>query len=376
MNDQNVEEIVGGLERLLEEKDLPGLLFDDLRPDSKQQVIKVDEENARDPKEDDIWFFGDIHGDLLGMKAAIKYAQKVSEQDRKKPFFVFLGDLTDRGPLDYLVLLEFYSMILDEEQRGRMCVIAGNHDECLKYSEEREEFYATVKPAEFSDWLNEHPDEVWQRLGKVTVEFFSRVPRAIFMPDGLFCAHAGVPHVDLHDGINSLEKLNGEKCLEDFVWTRADERAPKKRPNRNTRGCQFGRKDFEAFCEVASKVLGQPVDRMLRGHDHYLEGHRHYERYEDKNMLTLNTRCWQPDTNGGPGAPYLCLARWVKGCMPEVHRIKAPKDLMEKVARNYGKDWADEPTSEAALARAKEALEAAAVAARNSMEALQVWLSY
>ncbi len=62
MNEQNVEEIVGGLERLLEEKDLPpGLLFDDCRPNSKQQVIQVDEENACDPKEEDVWFFGDIH---------------------------------------------------------------------------------------------------------------------------------------------------------------------------------------------------------------------------------------------------------------------------------------------------------------------------
>ena len=64
MNEKNVEEIVDGLERLLKEKDHPGLLFDDCRPNSKQQVIQVDEENASDPKEEDVWFLGDIHGDL------------------------------------------------------------------------------------------------------------------------------------------------------------------------------------------------------------------------------------------------------------------------------------------------------------------------
>lgn len=324
MNSQDAEKIIGDLERLLEEKDLPGLLFDDCRSKSKEQVIQVDEEHLPNPDEKDVWFFGDIHGDLFGMKAAIKYAREISERDGKKPLFVFLGDLTDRGPLDYLVLLDFYSMVLDEDLRDQVCVIAGNHDECLGYSEEKGKFHATVKPAEFSDWLNDHKDDVWQRLGKVTIKFFERMPRAIFLPDGLLLAHAGVPLTDVHEDIVTLESLNSDQCLADFVWTRAHERAPKRRPNRTTKGASFGRKDFEAFCDIAGRVLGQRVDRMLRGHDHFMAGFKHYEKYEEKNILTLNTRFWNPGTAEGSGPPNLCIARWVKGAMPVVHKIKAP----------------------------------------------------
>ena len=127
----------------------------------------------------------------------------------------------------------------------------------------------------------------------------------------------------------SIEKLNGEQCLEDFVWTRAHERAPKRRPNRSTRGCSFGRKDFTAFCNKASEVLGQPVERMLRGHDHYIEGHRYYEKYKINQMLTLNTRCIQPDMMDGPYSDNLCVAKWDKDEIPRVHILKAPKEQLE-----------------------------------------------
>ena len=324
--------IVGKLESLLENDNLLGLAFDDCREDRQQKVFKVDKEKAPDPEKDDVWFFGDIHGDLFGMIAAIKYARKTSEQEGKNPLFVFLGDFTDRGPLDYLVLLKLYSMILDERQRGRICVIAGNHDECLQYNEKKEEFYATVYPAEFTDWLNaREKGSEWQRLGAVTINFFERMPRAIFLPDGLFFAHAGVPHPDLHEAISNPEQMNTDECLEHFVWARAAERKPKVRRNYSSKGGSFGYKDFYKFCNRASEVLGQPVNRMLRGHDHYLDGYKHYKKYEDKQILTLNTRCWQPDTPGGPCAPNLCVARWVKGAMPEVKKIKVPEGQMKRV---------------------------------------------
>jgi hypothetical protein len=334
------EELISELEALLSKQGPMGFLFDDCRDDKQYQAFKVDKEHAPKRGKDDIWFFGDIHGDLSGMIAAIEIAEKKSAEDGKTPHYVFLGDFTDRGPLDYLVLLKLYSIILDEELRSRVCIIAGNHDECLGYNDENEVFTTTVQPAEFSDWLNAKTKkgDVWHRLGKATIEFFKRMPRAVFLPDGLFFAHAGVPHTDLHGKIDSLEALNKKQCLEDFVWTRAHERAPKRRPNRETRGHSFGRKDFYAFCEIASNLLEQPVERMLRGHDHYLVGYRHYEKYEEKSMLTLNTRCIQPDTMGGPYAEQVCIARWVKDAMPEIYEIKTPRSFLEKVHQPEGVD--------------------------------------
>jgi len=346
------EKLVSELEGLLSQEGPLGFLFDECRGEGQSKIIKVDAEHDVDPAQHDIWFFGDIHGDLSGMLGAIKFAEKKSLEVEKEPLFVFLGDFTDRGPLDYLVLMKLYSMVLDEDLRKRMCIIAGNHDECLEYNEDKEKFFATVEPAEFTDWLNSKSEkgDVWHRFGKTTIEFFKRMPRAVFLPDGLFFAHAGVPHIDLHESLNSPEKLNEKQCLDDFVWARAHERAPKRRPNRLTRGHSFGRKDFYAFCEVARGILEQPVERMLRGHDHYLDGHRHYEKYEEKQMLTLNTRCIQPDTMGGPYAPCLCVARWVRDALPKVYQIEAPEEATKKVYTPPETPEAEKPTTEGALA--------------------------
>ncbi len=332
------EEIVDELESLLKEEGPLGLAFDDCRK-GNQQVIQVDGDHAPDPERDDLWFFGDIHGDLLGMIVAIKYAEATSSEAGKVPWFIFLGDFTDRGPYDYLVLLKFYSLILDEEKRKRICVIAGNHDECLEYGTDLGRFYATVAPAEFTDWLNAKedtsglPSDLRQRLGHATIKFFKRIPRAIFLPDGLLIAHAGVPHTDLHDEIKTFDDFDKPLCRQDFAWSRAHERAPRRRPNRDSKGHSFGRKDFEVFCEKATEVLKQPVERMLRGHDHYIDGHRYYTKYQQKQILTLNTRCIQPDMMDGPYSDYLCVARWEKGKLPQVHRLEACRDELKRVNR-------------------------------------------
>jgi hypothetical protein len=242
---------------------------------------------------------------------------------------IYLGDFFDRGE-EYgnWVLVKLFSRILGKN-RSQIGVIAGNHDEGLKYSKDRG-FYSEVEPCEFADWLNtQREDSVWQKLGKVAIEFFKRMPRAIFMPDGLLIAHGGVPHTDLP--VESFEQLNEPKYLQDFVWTRAHERAPKRIPNRNTKGCSFGVKDFNQFCRQAKNVLDRPVQRMLRGHDHYLEGFRHYKKYIEYPLLTLNTRCYQPDMMKGPYSKSLCVARWVRGKLPEVHIISVPEEHLNRV---------------------------------------------
>ena len=66
---------------------------------------------------------------------------------------------------------------------------------------------------------------------------------------------------------------------------------------------------------------------MLRGHDHYIEGHKYYEKYKHHQILTLNTRCIQPDMMDGPCSDTLCMARWEKGKIPTVYKLKTPGQL-------------------------------------------------
>ena len=86
----------------------------------------------------------------------------------------------------------------------------------------------------------------------------------------------------------------------DFVWLRVNATAPKKRPNRSNRGCEFGRDDFASFREHVGK-LGLVVSRLVRGHDHVPERFEAYERFGANPVLTLNTMCRALDDE--PGGP-------------------------------------------------------------------------
>ncbi|HIA11415.1 MAG TPA: metallophosphoesterase, partial [Flavobacteriales bacterium] len=164
---EDKERIVSGIEALVAKKKLIGMAFDKCRQDrgNEQLVIKVDLSNEPDPDENDIWFLGDIHGDLLGMTAAIDYVEQTSRESGKKPIIIYLGDFFDRGEYGHWVLVKLFSQILGKN-RSHIGVIAGNHDEGLKHSKERG-FYSEVEPCEFGDWLNDQPeDSMWPRLGQ------------------------------------------------------------------------------------------------------------------------------------------------------------------------------------------------------------------
>jgi len=300
------------------------LLFEDLREAEDEAVIRVPSSFLREENRD-LWFLGDIHGDYLGQLAAVKYAQNYSESNGREAVLFYLGDLFDRGPHGHLVMLELFRQVLDEDLKVGM--VLGNHDEGL-VATGAGEFQGMVHPAEFIDWLNEADNEEWHDLGIACVEFFKRVPRAVFLPDGLLITHGGVPHEDCLEGGLDWQKLNHDPhCLQDFTWARMHESKKLSFPNRSSKGHQVGREAFYAFCQEAAKVVGHPVERLLRGHDHFVNGHKWYDQYEQKAVLTLNTRCFHPDLRQ-PTSQHLAMARWVEGRLPEVHRIAVPEPVL------------------------------------------------
>jgi len=286
-----------------------------------------------------LWFVGDIHGDLLGLECVLDYIDAFPRD--APPRIVFLGDLFDDGPLGYEVVLRVFRLLL--KRPGRVCVLAGNHDEAL--ARDGAVFRSSAWPSDFTDWLNEQSDNpLAARLGGLIIEFFRGAPRALFLPDGLLVAHGGVVHVDLLEGISSCEDLNQPLPLQDFVWTRLHPRAPRRIPNRTTRGCEVGREDFERFCERMTEVLGQPVKRMVRGHDH-VEGKERYgafDRYVKNPVLTINTMCFRlPREVLGPQERSPCLGRWRPGQLPEVHCLHVPERVIHQLYPMVERDQAD-----------------------------------
>ena len=276
-------------------------------------------------KDEGIWFIGDVHGDISALLLAVKYIFSLE----KKTTLVFLGDLLDRGTHAGLSFAFLMNMALGGT---RICLLAGNHDAGLSKTDDGR-FVSSIQPCEFVTALNgnRHGDPSYDKLAQLVIEVYRCAPRALLFDDGLLAAHGGIPHVDLHEKIKSRHDLNREECLQDFIWTRAHDRAPRKRPNRTTKGCQFGIQDFHDFCAVTEKA-GAPVRRMIRGHDHISRRYRHHANYGDRPILTINT-FGQPcdeDIWDADKTPFPCVARYVQGSLPEVHQLRASPDWLHE----------------------------------------------
>lgn len=237
----------------------------------------------------DRWFFiGDIHGDLLALHRQLQFI-KATEPDFR---IVLLGDIADRGKDSaecFLLLLRWA-----KQYPGQVAWIAGNHDICFSFDEAQGKFASSVEPAEFLDFLNGGPPDtraLRQSLGRTYMRLADGLPRAMFFPDGLLVTHGGFPLVDLQARVAPsppLEELffwlNQDDCLQDFTWTRLTT-YPKKIPNRFSKGCSYGFKDFEAFCRLFPD--GRPVRRLLTGHEHHDEGWVVHEKYAMHPAATL-----------------------------------------------------------------------------------------
>jgi hypothetical protein len=301
------------------------LLFFPERNGSRVHIIR---DASLVPK--NFWFVGDIHGDLLAFENAWRFINRTAESEGLEAHVVFLGDFIDRGKYNHEVLTRLFHIIV--ENPGRIGVIAGNHDEALSMDHVTGCFKSDVEPSEYAIELNaqlnllkldsnnfDAQDRV--EVGKQMVEFIARCPRAIFLPDGTMLSHAGFPHTDLLAAIQSLDDLDNSGCLQDFAWLRLSKTAPKKIPNRTTRGCEFGFKDFIQFCETMGH-LGVPVQRLIRGHDHEAERYSLPTKYKTRPILTINSMGHKlEDEYNQEQFPMACVARHQPGFLPQIYRL-------------------------------------------------------
>jgi hypothetical protein len=307
---------------------IPCFAFLDGKDSRGSKIIRVD--SSFDFKENNIWFIGDLHGDILGLEAGIEHIRNFDKKSGKKSLLVFLGDFFDDDGYNALIMLKLFGLII--ENKSRICLLAGNHDEGL--SHDGSSFSSSVDPCNFAQELNSPDGDIglMNQLGLLTIEIFRLAPRAIFFPDGLFAAHGGFPLSDRWEHIKKPEDLNAEECLEDFVWTRAHGSAPRKRPNRTSRGCQFGYQDFEGFCQKATEMLGQPVSKMIRGHDHIEERYAIYRAFSRDSILTVNTLSRKLSREiFGEFERVPCIALYRCGQLPEVHRLHIDAETIRKI---------------------------------------------
>lgn len=258
----------------------------------------VDVSQAELENGEDLWFIGDVHGDLLGLEVALAVIRRRSGERAR---IVFLGDLVDDGFHCAEVISRVLDLVLGQGPdpgEFEISLVAGNHDEALEW-DDAGPFSSHVKPGDFSVWLNRNLD--WVALGRAYVELVARLPRALFFPHGLLATHAGFPHSDTWSRIaakGGVECMQDPDMLRDFSWNRLAQ-SKRKLPNRGSIGSSFGSADFEGFCEVAGRALGYPIAWMVRGHDHISTNKARFSRprahrrwaYEGR-VLTVNNMCY------------------------------------------------------------------------------------
>ena len=306
------------------------LLFETHRREGEQVVIVPDGAVPAN-----LWFVGDLHGDLLTIAVAWEYIRQESRNAAEPPHVVFLGDFLDRGAYGVETLLYLFRLIRDHD--GRVGVLLGNHDE-VGWDGTAGRFVSPVRPAETVDQFNAalgSRDADARKLvavGKLAARFFEARPRAVFLPDGLLLAHGGFPHEDLLEGLKEPGDLNDPRCLKDFVWLRYST-ARRRRVSRVSSGCEFGRQNFADFCQVATKRLGIPVGRMVRGHDHVPDRYRVSEEWGHP-VVTINALSRPLEGEYGVARyPRPVVAQHVPGGLPRLHLLSLPHADVDRAYR-------------------------------------------
>lgn len=330
--------------RLVERQTKGEAAFPFLYDNPARKVVVVDEAAWGDPRR---WFFiGDMHGDFFALHTLLHWIKAQCEDFR----LVFLGDLFDRGeqPFECLFLLLEWAMHHPE----RVVWLAGNHDVAFSYDDATRSFRSAVDPSETVEALNGPSDANTPRdptadalvgfrraIGRALMDIAAALPRALVFPDGLIATHGGMPHSDLHaKGMDAVDRealiawLNEPACLQDFTWTRLS-RYQKKIPNRSSKGCEFGFKDFESFCEVVSKHL--PAKRMIRGHDHPEAGWEPHPQYKINPALTLSGfgfhYMYEGDAKFANYKSKLVAARYRRDDLPEIVDVPYRLEELERV---------------------------------------------
>ena len=259
------------------------------------------------------WFIGDVHGDLVGLLAALDFIHHHSEYE-KEDIIVLLGDLIDDLPESEAVLAEVSERLDNGE---RLIVIVGNHDDALKYIENRG-FGASVDPCDYCEELkriaDSGPEHSSLGFARSFIRYMSDAPVALFLNDGTMAAHGGVPHTDLAEKVSREEWGEDPEVWSDFIWARLHPRAKSRMAVTGTRSRELGADDFRQFASAVKVNLKFEPVRMIRGHDHI---DARFEIYGGKwrgTVLTINNMSWKlPREAGVDGPRNPCIARWNRG---------------------------------------------------------------
>jgi len=288
------------------------------RQDGHSLLLKADSRTR-------YWFVGDIHGGFCALSRIVSFISHAIKKDAssKRHTLILLGDYIDRGNEDFAVLALVENLLMNSSPEGALALsviaLRGNHDMGL-FLKDDGSFDSGVKPAEMADTLNamirNGDAEAARSLGKAAMELARTSPcmgelseiSPLNRENSILFTHGGLPHTDLQK--EAYEKLPPggiaqgltqalpapfqEAWENDFTWIRLVAKAPKKIPNRGSRGCEMGTEDVNAYRRLHLRLTGRAITFIIRGHDHEEGGYRlySYDRQEnDNNKSGIQRNC-------------------------------------------------------------------------------------
>ena len=212
----------------------------------------------------DIWFIGDIHGDILAFRSAMAF---IASNSLHRPIYVFLGDLFDRNPFGLNVLIEAMGLLRDDP--ASVFFIAGNHDDGLEWTDAG--FSSRITPHQFSDELNAFGDEATKEFVREYVRLARKLPVGLVLPNGIFATHGGVPSRPERAVKNIWEGKDAKEIKRLIAGKRSEflcNRFQKDVSSGSKISPDFSWVEIINFGEAIEKAYGVPVRSMVRGHDH------------------------------------------------------------------------------------------------------------
>jgi hypothetical protein len=316
------------------------LLFEPYRLESGPVVVvPADAELPRS-----LWFVGDLHGDLLAAVNAWEYIQHRAQAAGQRPARRLFGRLhrprrasprTASVSAQPRLPVSRPSHLPRRQPRRRLAL----RRRCRTVRQPCRTGRIR-RPTQCVVGCGQRPRRagcgwgIWPSAGLLVCHGRCSYPMATIV------AHAGVPHTDRLAELHRPDDLTRSPMLQDFVWLRLSPNLPRKRPNRSTRGCEFGYADLADFCAHVEQ-LNIPAKRLVRGHDHLPQRYATYPKYQATPVLTLNSMCRRLENE--PFAPLVapvCVAEYVPGQLPRVHPLRLAE---EQVRLAFPAHWANEP---------------------------------
>ena len=214
----------------------------------------------------DIWFVGDIHGDVLAFRSAIAF---INSNSRQKPIYVLLGDIFDRNDFSLNVVLDVLKIF--KESPDSVFMIAGNHDDGLSWNENCQRFSSTVTPQQYTEYLNAVNDDLINSLMEEFVKVIKVLPLGLVLPNGLLVAHGGVPSRPDRSVKNIWEGLTPQEIKKLIAEKRSDfqrNRFIGEVSSGSKLSPEFSWVELINFSHAVESAYGVTIRSLLRGHDH------------------------------------------------------------------------------------------------------------